>query len=351
MRARSRTYNRAMNKWAWMAFGAVVLAGCGGNDSANPLSGSNFNPTGAIGSGVNAPTRAYEPLPVFITIAEKEDLSGMRVNLQSVSLKSATGSDEVIGLNPGARVDLGALKERLIFVGMGNKNGAYNRANIALGAEAKKMMAAGKIDIVRLAQAGAKTFESYVTFDPGMTFKDALVIGFKPAKEGLSTVLGNAADVGTLEKQETVAFRGSISEYVPGKSFTLRSGATKLPVKITAATAYFEEKALKNGSVVLVTGRYVLGSGFQAERIIEGQGTAQLVTGRVVSHDKGALTLNPLWTTADATEVKIATSDLVKYDEGQKVSLIVTSDPKTKEMKVAELKDTSKSHLNPKIRP
>jgi len=345
-----------MKKLALLAVVASGLAGCGGSDSANPLNGNNFNPTSASSNSAATPVKGYDPLPVFLSIDPKDDFNGVRVNLQSVALKSATGTDEVLNLNPGARVDLGALKDatgpRLIFVGMGNKNGAYSRANISLASEAKKFVAGKAVpEIMRLAPVGAKVFEAFINFDAGMVFKDALVVDFKNQKEGVTTAIGSATGVATLDRQELSAFRGSVSDYVIGKSFTLKVGNKKLPVKISSGTTYSEAKDLiKNGSEVLVAGRYALGTGFQAEKIIAGDNSVQLVRGTVVSQKDTVLSVSPIWSTSDAPLLSVQDSGLVKFEEGKRVNLYVTTDAKTKALKVADLKDTTMKHLQVKIR-
>lgn len=132
-----------MMKVAWFGLAGVLIAGCGGTDSANPFNGTTVNDANNQREAGRANNETNSPVPVFLTVDPAKTSSSAVLTLKKVSLARAGDSDV---LTESANISFWArgliaesegkvLGRKFIYLGNAPRNRGYIRALISFAPE------------------------------------------------------------------------------------------------------------------------------------------------------------------------------------------------------------------------
>lgn len=210
----------------------LALAGCGGSESANPLSGTTLPDTRFSNSG-KANTPAV-PVPVFLTVDPAKTSSSAIVSLRRASFSRVGDQDvlsELSGLSFRPRslvvMDQDQVKGRkFLYLGMLPRNTGYSKLNLSLAPTftATPLGGASK-------QGTWENAQLSLSLDATKALADALVLELSVNEETkkLGLALGKAD--GVLEEanqQPTLVQVRLTGAELAAKEWTLRSSTATL---------------------------------------------------------------------------------------------------------------------------
>ena len=193
-----------------------LLAGCGGNDSANPFNSNTLNET-SRGREATASTPGFSaPVPVFLSVNPAATSSTAFIGLRKVALARSAESDTVfesqtLSLWPAGLVEMKDGKpgaSKFIYLGTASRNQGYVRVSLDL---------AGDYSYVPLGETARKTAKVAnkslsINLDPNKGFQDALVLNlsFAEDKGEAKIELGKADGALEVENQHPTMLEGRV---------------------------------------------------------------------------------------------------------------------------------------------